>query len=138
MDESRVDPAQLAIVEPEPRESADTEVLDDDVGTPEEPPQDVLAGFGSQIDAHAALVAVHRQEVGGGSSARLLGADPRRAPGARRVALRWLDLDDVRAEVPEEHRAQRAGEDRRAVGHDEAGKRPAHPGLVHGRHHGRS
>ena len=138
MDESRVDPPQLDLVEPEPREAADTEVLDDDVGTPEQPPQDVLAGFGAQVDAHAALVAVHRQEVGGGSSARLLGTDPRRPPGAGRVALGRLHLDDVRAEVGEEHRAQRAGKDRRAVGHDEAGKRSAGPGLVDGRHHGRS
>ena len=142
MDESRVDPAQLGLVEPEPRKAADPEVLHDDVGTPEQPPQDVLAGFGAQVDAHAALVAVHRQEVGGGSGARLLGTDPRRAPGACRVALGWLHLDDLRPEVGEEHRAQRAGKDRRAVGNDEAGKRPARPGLglvlVHGRHHGRS
>ena len=138
MDESRVDPAQLGLVEPEPRKAADPEVLHDDVGTPEQPPQDVLAGFGAQVDAHAALVAVHRQEVGGGSGARLLGTDPRRAPGAGRVALGWLHLDDLRPEVGEEHRAQRAGKDRRAVGNDEAGKRPARPGLVHGRHHGRS
>ena len=125
VDESRVDPAQLGLVEPEPRKAADPEVLDDDVGTPEQPPQDVLAGFGAQVDAHAALVAVHRQEIGGGSGARLLGTDPRRAPGAGRVALGWLHLDDLGPEVGEEHRAQRAGKDRRAVGNDEAGKRPA-------------
>ena len=122
VDESRVDPAQLGLVEPEPREATDPEVLDDDVGTPEQPPQDVLAGFGAQVDAHAALVAVHRQEVGGDPGAGLLGADPWRAPGAGRVALGRLQLDDLRPEVGEEHRAQRSGKDRRTVGHDKAGK----------------
>ena len=58
---------------------------------------------------------------------RLLGTDPRRAPGACRVALGWLHLDDLGPEVGEEHGAQRAGKDRRAVGNDEAGKRPAVP-----------
>ena len=61
------------------------------------------------------LVPVDGEVVGGRPRPVRGVADPRRSPAARRVALGRLDLDDVGAEVAEEHRAERAGEDRRAV-----------------------
>ena len=76
-----------------------------------------------QVEPDRALVAVDRQVVGRGPRPGGLVADPRRAPAARRVALGRLDLDDVRARGREEHRAQRPGEDRRAVDDAETGER---------------
>ena len=65
-----------------------------------------------EVERAAALAAVDRQVVGG------LAAREGRAPGARLVAaLGPLDLDDVRAEVGEHHRAVGAGEHAREVGH---------------------
>ena len=68
-----------------------------------------------QVEADRALVAVDRQEVGRGPRAGRRVADPRRTPAARRVAVGRLDLDDVGAEVGQEHRRVGAGEDRREV-----------------------
>src|SRR5262249_26778171 len=55
-----------------------------------------------------------------------LGADPGRAPAAGRVALWRLDLDHVRAEVTEHHRAVRPGEDSRAIDDADAFERAGH------------
>jgi hypothetical protein len=96
---------------------AGTEVVDHDVGGRDQPLERPLAGIGSQVEDRRALVAVERREV------------PRealddRALGAHRIALGWLDLDDVGAEVGEELRAERAGEDPGQV--DDADARELH------------
>ena len=44
MDEARVQPGERLVVEPEPGEPAGPEVLDEDVGAGQQPPQDVGAG----------------------------------------------------------------------------------------------
>ena len=110
-----VDRRQGGVVEPEPREPADAVVLDQDVGLGQEAAKDAAAGLRLEVEADRALVAVHGQEVGRGLRAGRLVTDPRRAPAARRVALRRLDLDDVRAEVAQDHRAIGPREDRRAI-----------------------
>ena len=72
---------------------------------------------------------------------RRLAVAERRAPGARRIARPGpLDLDDVRAEVGEDHRAVRTREDAREIEHAHAGERrggrscrrapPGPPGVV--------
>ena len=90
----------------------------------EQPAQDGGALGALEVEPDAALVAVDRQVVGGGP--RPVGrrrSDPRRPPAARRVTLGRLDLDDVGAEVAEEHRAVRPGQDGRAVDDPQAGER---------------
>src|SRR5207247_1767662 len=68
--------------------------------------------------------AVHRQEV------RRLAARIRRPPCPRLVAVaRALDLDDVRAQVSEQHRAVRAGQHAREV-EDANARRRQHAALV--------
>src|SRR6478672_5948400 len=76
----------------------------------------------AEVDPDAALVAVDREVVGRGPRAVGVAADPRRPPTARRVALGRLELDHVGAEVAQEHRAVRPGEDRRAVDDAQAGE----------------
>ena len=78
-----------------------------------------------EVEPDAALVPVDRQVVGRGPglAGRRGRADPRRAPAARRVAVGRLDLDDVGAEVGQQHRAVRPGQDRRAIDDAQAGQR---------------
>jgi enoyl-CoA hydratase/carnithine racemase len=134
VDQARVEPLELHVVEPEPCEPADAEILDHDVGPAEQPPQDFLAFTRAKVHPHAALVAVHREEVGRGLRPGLVRADPRRSPRAGGISLGRLDLDDVRSKIAKEHRAQRPGEDRRAVGDQQAGERSGRLGCVHGWH----
>ena len=124
MDEARVERGEDVVPEPEPGEAVRSEVLDEDVGVGEESAQHVGAGGLLQVEPEAALVAVDREVVGGGPASRRSSlAHPRRAPAAGRVALGRLDLDDVGAEVGQEHRRVRPGEDRRAVDDADARER---------------
>ncbi len=123
MDEPRVERPQGLVVEPEPREAVAPEVLDQDVRVGEEAAQDRGAFRGLEVQPERPLVAVDREEVGGGPGAGLDRADPRRAPATRRVTLGWLDLDDLGPEVAEQHRAIRPGEHGRAVDDAETGER---------------
>ena len=115
--------ASSASPKPESGEATGPEVLDEHVGAGEEASKDGRAVGLLEVEPDAPLVAVDREEVGGGSRAVGLVADPRRSPAARRVALRRLDLDDVRPEVGQQHRAVGPGEDRRAVDDADAGER---------------
>ena len=77
-----------------------------------------------EVERERALVAVQAEVVG------RLAVVPRRSPGARVVApVGALDLDDVGAEVAEQHRGQRAGEHAREVGDEDPVQRR------HGRAH---
>ena len=87
-----------------------TQIVDHDVRGAYQPEVQVLArGFG-QVDDHAAFVAVdahvHAAVVGD------LGAD-----GARLVAVRRFDLDDLGAHVPEHGRSVRRGQHASDVQH---------------------
>ncbi len=72
----------------------------------------------AQIERDGALVAVDGEEVGG------LAVRVRRTPGAGVVAaLRVLDLDDVRAQVGQEHGGVRRGQHAPEVGDEDAAQR---------------
>ena len=64
-----------------------------------------LSLVGGEVEVHAALVAVQAREV------HVVLVDEGRSDVAREVALDRLDLDDVGAEVGEEHPAVRSRED---------------------------
>ena len=134
MDERRVEPTQLVVVEAKAGEATHSEVLDEDVGICEEPPQDRHPVRRLEVQAKRAFVAVDGQVVGRRPCPDIGRADPRGTPAARRIAFRRFDLDDVSAEVAQKHRAIRAGEDGGAVDHTEARKRTrrrSRSGSVH-------
>ena len=124
VDEARIQPLELVVVEAEAGEAAGPEVLDEDVAAAEQPAQDLGARLRLEVEPDRSLVPVDGQVVGGGSGPVGLGPDPRRPPGARPVAVGWLDLDDVRPEIAQEHRAVRPGQDRRAIDDGQSGQRP--------------
>jgi hypothetical protein len=106
----------LLIAEAPLLECARLEVVDDHVGVLEQAQRDLLALGLGQVEHHAALVAIAEEVVRAlaavtGRCVWRVAARERRAPGARVVEGRRLDLDDVRAVVAEHHRADRAGED---------------------------
>jgi hypothetical protein len=102
-----------------PGHGAGPEVLDQDIGAPDQLGQLGTVGLVGQVGGEGPLVAVDGQEVG-----RLVAGKrwpPR--PGVVTDA-RTLDLDHVRAEVAEEHRRVRCGEYPAEVGDDDSGQRP--------------
>ncbi len=133
VDERRVDLGQGRVVEAEPVEPADAEVLDEHVGAPQEAPQHGRAVGCLEVEPDRALVAVDREVVRGGPGIVRPGqsrADPWRAPRPRPVPVGRLDLDHVGPEVGEEHRAEGSREDRRAVGDADPGQGSGHgPGT---------
>jgi hypothetical protein len=89
-DQSRIERAQVRIVESEAREGARRHVLDQDIGLADHPPQERLALFALEVAGHAALVEVVVDEIvriGVGAIAE--------SPAARLAAMRLLHLDDV-------------------------------------------
>ncbi len=123
VDERRVQLAQDVVIEAEAGEATRPEVLDEDVAAGQQAAQHLGTVGLVQVERDRALVAVDREVVGRGP--RVVGgvADPGWAPATGRIALGRLDLDDVGAEIAEEHRAVRAGEDRRRVDDPQAGER---------------
>ena len=108
----------LVVAHPEPLRPADLEVLDHGVRPRTELERELPALGLGEVEGAAALAPVHRQVVGG------LAAHERRAPGARLVAaLGTLDLDHVRPEVGQDHRAVGAGQHPREIGDAHAGER---------------
>ncbi len=127
--------AQPCLVDPEPGEGPWPKVLHEDVGVVEQPAQDGAAVGCPQVEPDRALVAIDGQEVGG--RPRPIGrvTDPRRTPRPGRVAVGRLDLDHVGAEVGQEHRRVRTGEDRRRVDDAQATQRSRVRWLVGGVRH---
>ena len=121
MDESHVEPHELIVAKPKAREPTRAEVLDEDVAALEEPPKDGGAVGRPKVQSEAPLVSVDRQVVGRRSGFAV--ANPWRAPAPRRIAIRWLDLDDIRTQIAQQHRAERPGQDCRAVDDAEARER---------------
>ena len=132
MDQGRVETPQRLVVEPEAGKPTDPVVLDKDVATFDEATQDRRAIRRLQVEAEASLVAVDREVVGRGAVRRRL-ADPGRSPATRGVALRWFDLDHIRPQVAEQHRAVRPGEHGRAVDDAQTVQRPRDRARVTGR-----
>ena len=79
------------------------------------------AGIGLEIEDDRALVAIDRCEVRAAPIGRV--TPPRRPPVARLVTIGRLDLDDVCAEVGEEHRRERAGQHAAGVDHPDSVER---------------
>ena len=133
VDQRRSARGQRLVAETEALHRARPEVLDHDVGRCGE----LKCGRSSlrcgEIECYAALVAVHRQEVG-----RLTTRGGGRLPAPRLVArTRSLHLDHVRAEVPERHRGERPSEHAGEVGDDDpvqrspASRRGSEPRVRH-------
>ena len=92
--------AQSLVIQALLRHPAHAEVLHHDVRLGHQSPRNFLPPVRGEIERDAALVAVEAEVVGA------LAGQERRSPGARVVtAAGPLDLDDVRAQVAEEHRA---------------------------------
>ena len=115
MHEIRVQSLQGILVEPEAGKAARAEVLDEHVPPADELPQHLAAGVRVKIEPEAPLVAIDGQEIRGRTGASCRIADPRWSPTPRRIAFGRLDLDDLRTEVGQEHRAVRPGQDGRTI-----------------------
>ena len=103
VDDARVARADRVVAHAEPVGAAELEVLDHDVRASAQLERERPTLGIAEVEGAAALAAVDREVV------RRLAAGERRAPRAGLVAaLGPLDLDDVGAEVGEQHRAVRA------------------------------
>ena len=119
VDDARVGRRHRVVVEPEAGQPAGAEVLQQDVG-----PAGQLAGQRGvllvlEVERDRALVAVDAEVVGRDA------VPDRRHPGAGVVAARALHLDHLGAEVGQQHRRVRPGEDPGEVGDQQAAQRAA-------------
>ncbi len=111
----RVDGGELVGADAEPVDDANPVVVDHDVRGPDEPVEGVPAGCRGQIEQRAALVPVEDGEAGPAPAAV---RDPELV-----AQRRPLDLDDVGAEIAEQRRGIRTGDDRAQVKHAKPGQR---------------
>jgi hypothetical protein len=79
------------------------------------------ARIGPEVEHAAALVAVDAREVGASPIGRV--APPRWSPPSRLVAAGRLKLDDVGAQVGEEHGRERPRQHAADIEHADAGER---------------
>ena len=99
IDQPRIVGGERLIAEAEPVHRAGAEILDDDVGSERKLSRRRLAVLGLQVERDALLVAVHRAE-----RAVVVGL----APHPERIAaVRRLDLDDLGAQVRQQHAGER-------------------------------
>ena len=111
-DQPWIEPAQDLGRTAEAGHHARTEVLPDDVGHATEIVEDLPPLRRLEVHRDALLVPVDREEVG----ALALGPQEGRPHHAHGIASpRILDLDHLRSEIGEEHRAVRAGQHAREV-----------------------
>ena len=110
---------ELLVVESHRRHDAGTEVLQHDVGLAHQRGEDLLAAVAAQVEADALLAAVVDGEIDA------LAAHHRRV-AARLLAARRLDLDDLGAEVGQDHAAARAGLETRQLENTNAVQRKGH------------
>ena len=118
-DERRTAIEQHVGSEPEPFERARAEVLDEHVGTVDQPEQHVAVGGVLQVERDRPLVAVDELPPQAGS---VTGIAPRHV-AQRIAAVRSLDLDDIGAEVGQVAGAVRSGDHGGEVEHPQAGER---------------
>jgi hypothetical protein len=118
VDEIRLHRGERLVVGAQARGHTGREVLDDDVGCPRQVEHDRARLRAGEVERNALLAGIAADEVGTLVVAvvfELVG------PAAHFVAAAGLlDLDDARAQVGEQARAVRAGEDARQVEDDEA------------------
>ena len=118
VDQPRIVRAKIFISKTETLHHAWRKILDQNIGCPQQPPQDPGTTGGFQIDDHTALVAIHHQE------GRCLVTDLRGHGRAGVVALwRFLDLDHIRAHVGEHERARRPSHDMGEINDFQSGQR---------------
>jgi hypothetical protein len=120
VDDARVLRGDGGVVEAEPGEAADLEVLDHDIGRGGEAARGGEVLRVAEVEGDRALAAVGRVEVGGRA---ILGEG--RAPAAGLVALGRLDLDDVGTEIGERLADPRAGEHAGELEHLQSGMGPS-------------
>ena len=101
-------------------EGARTEVLDDDVGRRREPPEDVLTIAGAQVERHALAAA----PFNGPEQRVTVDEGPDLAHEV--AAARLLDLDDLRALLAEQARAERRCDARAQIEDAQALERTGH------------
>ena len=99
-----VDGPEVVVPESLAGEAPRSHGLDDSIRVSTEVPEDLLAGLGAQIERDRALAAVDVEVHQGGP----LDDGPRHLPDV--VALGWLDLADLSAEVDQEGRDLRRTE----------------------------
>jgi len=90
VDDARVDPRDLVVIEAESVDGAGRKVLDEDVALGDKRAQQRLAPLVFEVAGHAALVGVEKQEVVGIDPGLIRGEQPPLVAGPWR-----LDLDDV-------------------------------------------
>ncbi len=123
-----VEGAEPPVVEPQPRQHARAEALDQHVGRPKQIGEYLAPGLVLEVQRDRTLAAVEADEVAGSA------AGQERAEPARVVAPRRLDLDDLGAQIAQDHVRERPGEHPRHVDDDDPGQRHAvgraHPSVV--------
>src|SRR5690242_18574114 len=111
--ESAVATHELRRIESMSLERPAPKVVDHNIRVGGETTEDVPVDRRVQIQGYAQLVAIHGEVIG--TLSRLVERWP---PTTRFVAtIGSLDLDDIRPEVAEHHRAERSGENTRQVQH---------------------
>ena len=126
VDDRRVHRADRVVVKAEAGKPAGLEVLHEHVRPAGELLRERAVAVVLQVERDGPLVPVDRQEVG-----RHAVLGDRRHPGARVVTAGRLHLDHVRAEVGEQHRAVRPGQDAGKVRDEQPGQRTWPRGFAH-------
>ncbi|GBD13995.1 hypothetical protein HRbin24_02044 [bacterium HR24] len=123
IDQARVEDGELFVGEAEVLQGTGAQVGDEHVGTLDELPGDLPAFFRLQVQGHAALAPVVLLEgrVEGGRHAQGAGEE-----ATERVAVGWLQLDDVGAPVGQDGGAGRPRHPERQLDHLDAFQRTGH------------
>ena len=121
IDEPRIERFEALVVEAEFLQAPDLEILDQHVRARRKAPHDLAPPLGREIGDDRAFAAVAGVEIGGRTLAFRF--DERRSPGARLVALRALDLDDVGAKIGERLAGRRARQHARELDDPHPSKR---------------
>ena len=129
IDQLRVAGVQRFVAEAEAIHDAAAVVLHHRIGIVAELQDQFASRRRLEVDADRLLVAVHRREV---AAERLeLIVDMVGADDARMVTVEWLDLDDLRALVRQQHRTVRAGQHLREVDNPHAIERTQNFSVAH-------
>ena len=129
IDDGRVDGLEARVVEAEPCQGADLEVLDEDIGTAGQPAHDLPPFLLPEIDHDRPLAAIAGMEIGGIAGAIAIVED-RRSPPPGIVARRALDLDHLSAEIGKDLTCPRPGEHTCQFKNLQPGERRCHECLA--------
>src|SRR5439155_12338976 len=106
VDQPGIQRLEVVVPEAELCQLADLELVDQYITDARQPPNDLLASGGLEIDREALLIAVGTEIIG------TLPTNKRRSPGAGVIArARPFYLDHLSSEVAEEHGTERPGQD---------------------------